>query len=176
MNWTPPRDAHIVYEAFTALTDKRLRLVDEKTAQCFSSSGNKFYTITFEISPDNLSNEKQEKISDREISIMSDDKMAFFMGEVSYPILALLLEKEVITFDKKVLPYFEGIPWKDINQKNKKNGRNNYMKSVEEVLVSISENGGDRALCEQEANRIFDELLKLEIKQLGKKVKASQVY
>lgn len=45
--WKKPKDEHIVYEAFTAVADGRVEKSGEGEYRCFSSSGNKFYSLTF---------------------------------------------------------------------------------------------------------------------------------
>ena len=145
--WLQPKDEHIVYEALTAIADDRVEIIGS-AAKVFSSSRNKFYTVVFDL---------------EKISFMSDDNMAYYRDEVSYPMLAVLLLKNKITFDHRILPYLKNIPWKDINQKNK----NDYMKSVREFLETL---GYNRALVESEAKRIFDDLLKIKLSVLGEKV------
>lgn len=145
--WIQPKDEHIVYEALTAIADDRVEFTND-AAKVFSSSRNKFYTVTFDL--DN-------------IAFMSDDNMAYYRDEVSYPMLAVLLLKNKITFDHRILPYLKNIPWKDINQKNK----NDYMKSVYEFLGTL---GDETVLVKCEAQKIFDELLKIKVGVLGEKV------
>jgi hypothetical protein len=155
--WKPAADEHIVYEALTAIADERIE-IKNGIAKCFSSSRNKFYTIKFDT---------------KELLFMSDDNMAYYKDEISYPMLAVLLKEKVIDFDKNILPHFKNIPWKDINQKNK----NDYMKSVREFLENTPPNlplarGG----IEQECSRIFNELNKLKLKVWGEKVLPPQKY
>lgn len=125
-------------------------------AKCFSSSRNKFYTINFNL---------------KELSFMSDDNMAYYRDEVSYPILSVLLQENFLNFDKNILPNFKNIFWKEINQKNK----NNYMKSVEEFLENIS-NEDLRIKIQKECLQIFLELNKLELKVFGEKNLPPQKY
>lgn len=160
MNWDNPRDEHIIYEAFSALVDNRFEIVDEKTAHCYSTSRNKFYIVTFDFAE--ITKPK----------IMSNDKMAFFMNEVSYPMIALLFEKGILEFDRNLLSYFKDIRWKDINQKNK----NDYMKSVSEVLDGIEQEGGDRKYIESHVSDIFKKVCALKIELLGDKKEAEQIY
>ena len=154
--WKKPKDEHIVYEALTALADNRIEIT-EKSAKCFSSSGNKFYTINFDL-------EKN--------AFMSDDNMAYYRDEVSYPILAVLLVNEVIKYDQSILNYLKNIPWKNINQKNK----NNYMKSVKEVLENIKQDGGPIKIIEIEVKKIFEKLNEINLVVMGEKIIPSNKY
>ncbi len=148
-SWKKAKDEHIVYEALTAIADNRIE-IEKGTARCFSSSRNKFYTVHFDL---------------EKMLFMSDDNMAYYRDEVSYPMLAVLLKENKIIFDQTILPYFKNIPWKDINQKNK----NDYMKSVKEFLEKI-ERIETRENTESECIKIFSELNKLNLKVFGEKV------
>ena len=147
MYWKQPKDIHVVYEALSAIADNRISLINDTKAKCFSTSGNKYYEI--EYNPETK-------------SIISNDNMAYYVKEISYPMISYLLITNKIDFNKEILKQLRNIKWKDINQKN----RNNYMKSVEEVLESIEE-ASDRRLLIEEANRIFEIILNLELKCLG---------
>lgn len=152
--WKKPTDCHIVYEALSALADSRIETGDT-SAKCFSTSGNKFYTINFDL---------------EKMKFMSNDNMAYYKEEISYPMLAVLLLKKKILFNEEIIPYFKNVPWKDINQKNK----NNYMKSVDDFLGKF--NYGTRSEIEKETNRIYEELLKNKILTLGEKVTPPHAY
>lgn len=148
MYWKQPKDIHVVYEAISAVADKRISLIGKNKAKCFSTSGKKYYEIEYDPEAD---------------SIMSNDNMAYYVGEISYPMIAYFLVIKKISYNKDILKYFKNIKWKDINQKNK----NDFMKSVREVLKNIGENDGDVKFIENEADKIFKEVLDLKLKQLG---------
>lgn len=152
--WKNATDEHIVYEALTAIADERIEF-GNGSAKCFSSSRNKFYTIEYDLDS---------------LQFMSDDNMAYYRDEVSYPILAVLLLEKIISYDEKILPYLKNILWKDINQKNK----NNYMKSVSEFLEKLTPK--EQGEIVQEVNRIFTQLQKLKIGMLGEKTLPPQKY
>jgi hypothetical protein len=144
--WKSAKDEHIIYEALTAIADGRVE-VFESSAKIFSSSRNKFYTLHFDLN---------------EMSFMSDDNMAYYKDEVSYPMLCVLLYKDIVSYDKESLKYFVNFPWKDVNQKNK----NDYMKSVEEFLEDRKEH---RNYIENLTKNIFSQLSNIKIKVLGEK-------
>lgn len=124
--WKKPKDEHIAYEAFTAVADGRVEKVGKGEYKCFSSSGNKFYCLVFE---------QEGKI----FSFMSNDNMAYYRKEFSYPMLAVLIFEKIIPVESEILEHFKNIFWKEINTKNK----NDYMKSVNEVLVDLERKGVD---------------------------------
>lgn len=157
MNWLKPKDEHIIHEALSAIADERLELIDENNAKCTSTSKGKFYTIKYDPATE---------------SIMSDDNMAYYRDEVSYPMVALLLSRGNINYDHEILQYLKGIKWKDINRKNK----NDYMKSVNEVLSNLDEKDVNTEVIKTEVNKIFQLILNLDLKKLGEKILPPQAY
>lgn len=150
MDWNIPKDIHTVYEALSAIADGRIQLKSDTLAHVYSTSGNKYYIVEY-------NSEKKE--------IMSNDNKAFYVNEVSYPMVAMILLKDEIKYDKSILEYLKDIKWKDINKRNK----NDYMKSVKEVLENIKNEGKDTTLIEKEIERIYNEVCSMNLKQLGKK-------
>lgn len=157
MKWNPPKDEHIVYEALSAIADNRFTLVSESEAQCYSTSRNKFYSVHYD---------------SENSAIMSNDNMAFYVDEVSYPMVAMLLVKGKLEYNPEILKYFKDIKWKDINQRNK----NNYMKSVNEVLEDLTSRGVNTQQIKNQVNDIFEDLLRLELNRLGKKQTPPKAY
>lgn len=157
MKWLKPRDEHIVYEALSAIADGRFELTDETTGKCTSTSKGKFYTITYD-------GDSKE--------IMSNDNMAYFRGEVSYPMVAMLLVKGECSYDKSILEHLKNIAWKAINQKNK----NDYMKSVDQVLKDLEEQKVDVNLIKNEVKKIFEFILAIELSYLGNKTFPPKAY
>lgn len=157
MNWLKPKDEHVVYEALSAIADARLELIDENNAKCTSTSKGKFYTIKYDPATE---------------SIMSDDNMAYYRDEVSYPMIALLIARGDISFNHEILQHLKDIKWKDINQKNK----NDYMKSVREVLVGLKTQGVNIQLIETEVARIFEFISSKNLQKLATKVLPPSAY
>ncbi len=157
MNWLQPKNGHIIYEALSAIADNRLEMTSENTAKCTSTSRGKFYTIEYD---------------PKSKSIMSNDNMAYYRDEVSYPMVAILLARGDIAFNFEILQHFKGIKWKDINQKNK----NDFMKSVKEVLETLEENGIDIETIKLEVMQIFESVVKINLKKLGEKVMPPNAY
>jgi len=155
--WIKPRDSHIVYEALSAIADGRFELTGENTAKCTSTSQGKFYEI--ELDP-------------KTNSIMSNDNMAFYVGELSYPMVAMLLVKNVIPYDETIQQYLKDIKWKNINQKNK----NDYMKSVEFVLNLLKEQGVDTEKIRNECDRIYGVVVEMKLSLLGTKKVPPKAY
>lgn len=157
MFWKSPRDRHIIYEALSAIADNRFEHIDEKSSKCTSTSRGKFYTVVFDRAS---------------MSMMSNDNMAFYNDELSYPMVAMLLTREVLHYDTSIVEHLKGIKWKDLNQANK----NDYMKSVMEVLKALKEKGIDIERIDNEASRIFEEVKKLKLSCLGTKASPPKAY
>lgn len=149
--WKKSKDEHIVYEALSAIADGRVKKVSDRMWQVFSSVGNKYYTILY----DSALN-----------AIMSNDNKAYYVGEISYPMVAVFMGSEEISFDKNILENFKQIKWKVINQKNK----NDYMKSVEQILQNLSDNGIDVVHIKEEVKKILEQVTSRELSHLGKRI------
>ncbi len=156
MLWTKPHISKI-YEALGAIADKRIELVGTHEAKMSSSSGNKAYTVTW---------------TDDFTQMMSNDNSAFYTGQLSYPMIAVLLLKGQIKYDPEVAEMLKGVKWKDINQKFK----NNFDKTVAYVQELLQEKGSDTQKLIFETKRISDELDKLEISRLGDSTRPSEGY
>jgi hypothetical protein len=157
MKWIKPKDEHIIYEALSAIADNRFEIVSNTNAKCTSTSKGKFYEIEY--------NQEAKEI-------MSNDNMAYYRGEISYPMVAMFLLKKEIPYDENILIHFANIPWKDINQKNK----NDYMKSVAEFLKRLETNGIDVTYIKDEVGRIFAYISNLELSYLGNKTRPPNAY
>jgi hypothetical protein len=157
MNWLPPTDEHIIYEALSAIADGRFEMIDENNAKCTSTSKGKFYSVKY----DAASN-----------SIMSNDNMAYYRDELSYPMVAILLSKGEVKYNESILGNLTDIKWKDINQRNK----NDYMKSVSEVLANLKRNGVNIDLIENEVAKIFEFLNTKVLSKLGNKISPPNAY
>lgn len=157
MNWLPPADNHIIYEALTVIADRRAEFVSENLLHCTSSSKGKFYTVSYEPSTG---------------AIMSNDNTAYYVGRVSYPMVVMLILKGKLTYSEKILEMLEGIVWKDFNQMFK----NDYLKAVDYVLAEKAKQGVDVEYIKREVEKIFQALLKIEIPILGPKQRPPQGY
>lgn len=156
MIWKTP---HInkVYEALSAIADKRIQLISDTEAKSTSTSGGKTYTITYDPTTG---------------AMMSDDNSAYWAEIISYPMIAFLMITNRLDYDKKYLPYMENIKWKDINQKFK----NDLDKSTDYVLVDLKSKGYLVEDLMTEVNRIYAIICNLKIEQFGPKKKPSDAY
>lgn len=156
MFWKKP---HItkVYEALTAIADKRIEKIMPNKAKVFSSSKGKFYEVEYDPETN---------------AITCNDNSAYYTDTLSYPMIAYLMLEGVIKYNPKLLEPLSGILWKDINTKFK----NNWESGIFHVLAILVEKGYDKKFIEQEIDTIYQQVKKLEIKQLGEKQRPPKGY
>ena len=153
MKWKYPPIIKI-YEALGSVADGRLQ-IDGNTAKVYSSSGNKFYTITFDPTSQ---------------AIMVNDNGSFYKGYLGYPAIAYLMQTGELSYSTEVAGMLKGIAWKDINQKFK----NDFDKTLEYILSQkTSEERND---LEKEVARIDDQLRERAYNLLGPKTQPPEGY
>ena len=81
--WKLP-SAEKIYESMTAVADNRVNVISSTTGKVWSSSGNKFYDITYDSGNS---------------AIMSNDNSSYWKGEMGYPAIAFLMAIDVIEYD-----------------------------------------------------------------------------
>ncbi len=153
MKWKRPPITKI-YEALGSVADKRLE-ISGNSAKVFSSSGNKFYTVTY------------DKESE---SIMVNDNASFYRGYLGYPAIAFLLVIGELTYSHAVAEKLKGIAWKDLNQKFK----NDFEQTVEYILSTKSPE--ERVEIEDEVKKIDQQLQAKNYSLLGPKIKPPEGY
>jgi len=82
-----------IYEALGSVVEERLEISDD-TAKCYSSSGNKFYDITY---------------SAEQKAIMVNDNGSYWNGYLGYPAIAFLLQTGVLEYTEDYASYFKNI-------------------------------------------------------------------
>lgn len=155
MKWKLPPQIK-VYEALGAIGDGRVH-ISENSAQVYSSSGNKFYTVTFD------PNTK---------TIMTNDNGSYWQGYLGYPAIAFLCLNDILVYNKKLTQDLAHIPWKDINT-TFKNDFNKTENSIKEKLFSL---GWDEPTIQKEINHVLTQIKALDLSLFGKKVKPPTGY
>lgn len=146
--WTKPHISK-VYEALSAIADKRIE-INGNNAICHSTSGNKYYDISFDPSTN---------------SIMSNDNSAYYTGTISYPMIAFLMLKGTIKYDPNLLPPLANIKWKEVNQKFK----NDYDQSLNYILAELKLKNINTQFITEQVSQIYAEVCKLSLNYLGPK-------
>ena len=106
-----------VYEALGAVADGRIK-IDGNTAQCYSSSGNKYYDVSYDPEAN---------------AIMANDNGSYWQGYLGYPAIAYLLASGRLDYREAMGELLRGVAWKDINQKFK----NDFERSLDHILKDI---------------------------------------
>ena len=155
MKWkVPPRIK--VHEALGAIGDGRIK-TDGNTAKVYSSSGNKFYTVTYD---------------SNSYSLMVNDNGSYWKGYLGYPAIAFLMLIGKFPYARKQTDVFKDIAWKDINTKFK----NDFDKTLEYIHNIQKEKGIDVEKLEEEINNIHLKISENLPSILGKKVKPPEEY
>ncbi|PIR41164.1 MAG: hypothetical protein COV31_02010 [Candidatus Yanofskybacteria bacterium CG10_big_fil_rev_8_21_14_0_10_46_23] len=147
MKWGHPPIIKI-YEALGAIADGRIK-VSGDTAKVYSSSGNKFYTVTY-------NPEKR--------AIMANDNGSYWKGYLGYPAIAFLFEIEALGFKQDMADLLKGLKWKDLNQRFK----NDFDKTLTFIEESLSPN--NKMALSAYAHRIEEDIKNLGLKLLGAKI------
>lgn len=146
-----------VYEAITAIADKRYELVSDTELKLYSSSRGKFYTVTYDPT------HKQ---------IMSNDNTAYYTHSISYPMLTLLMLRGDLSYDPTLLTPLSGIVWKDIMTRHK----NDYDAGVAEVLDFLKTKGFDIEQLQEKIATIYTQACSLILSPLGKRQLPPKAY
>lgn len=135
-----------IYEAFSVLADGRIKL-EENKATITSSNDEKQYTVVW-----------------NENEITSNDNATVWQGYPGYPVIAVWLTKNKISYHKDVIKYFKNINWHEINKQNKRD----YQKGIEDILNALREDNIDTEKIEEEVNRIYFAIENLDFKIVRK--------
>ncbi len=127
------------YEAMGAMGDGRVRMAGGNRATVVSSQGDKAYEV--EISEDGR-------------TVTSNDNASYWQGYLGYPAIAALIGRGMYRPPANVIDALADIPWKEINRRY----RNNYAKTVAEVLKIVEERGHDPEAVRIEAEAVLQAL------------------
>lgn len=133
-------------EAYTAIEDNRIKLYDDH-AIVKSSNNQKEYLIKW---IDNI--------------YYSNDNSTYWQGYTGYPVIAVLMLRNKLSLNREISKYFKNVNWNEIN----KNNKNDYKKSVDQVLMNISLE--EKISIYEEFDKVYDEIKKLDIELTRKKI------
>ena len=146
MKWKHPPIIKI-YEALGAIADGRVE-ISGNTAKVFSSSGNKFYEISF--------NATQK-------ALMANDNGSYWKGYLGYPSIAFLFKTGLLEYQQDLVYLLKDIKWKDLNQKYK----NDFRKTLEYILSNLTKE--QKVQLEESVQKIDKKIRELDLNLLGKK-------
>lgn len=139
-----------LYEAFSAIADKRIIIKDEE-ALITSSNYQKVYSVLWD-----------------EQVYKSNDNATFWQGYPGYPVIAVLILQNRLPYNEKVISYFKNIDWHKINEEHKAD----YDKALKHVLETLTLSSSEQKYIKEYEQSVYDELAKLsiEVKRNTKKV------
>ncbi len=147
--WKSPPKAKI-YEALTALSDGRVRLVGNEQAEVLSSDRKKTYLVEW---------------SEDLLRFSSNDNASYWQGYMGYPILAVLMLLGRLEIDNEVARLLSGVRWKDLNQKF----RNDYEKAIEFALETSGADTEAQRLISSEVDRIMVRIEAMSLEKLPRR-------
>ncbi len=137
----PPRIK--ILEALGAIGDGRIHVLDEKRARVVSSDRTREYNVYADL---------EHRL------VYSDDNGTRFRNYVGYPIIAFLMLKGVLPFDKRLAEALRGIPWRELNERFK-----SYA-TVESIVKRVAkERGVDPRELDEFIAEVMDKLKSMEL-------------
>lgn len=142
-----------IHEAYSAIADGRVTLMEEQ-ASVFSSNRAKEYTVTM-----------------KDGIYTSNDNASYWQGYAGYPIIAVLMLQDKLTFNVIIADYFKGINWTELNIKYK----SKYKKAVAEIMDGLQERNVDCDEINSEVEKVYREIgaLSITCKRSSKKPPSS---
>lgn len=144
--WKMPPYAKM-FEALTAVADKRVHLHENRIAEVVSSDGSKTYTVHW---------------TEDGSGIVSNDNASYWQGYLGYPILAALMETGRLQFDRNIAVKLSGVEWAKLNKQFKRN----YDKAIAQVLLGLEKKGVSRKEILEEVDRLVEQVLHLRLKRI----------
>ena len=144
-----------LYEAFGCIADGRIEMMPF-SAQVFSSSRAKFYTV----------------IWDGNDHLMCNDNGSFWQGYLGYPAIAFLCLKGLLPYSEFAANALKDIAWKDINENNK----NDFGKTLDEVRKIVTARGVDFSSVQADVETTYAAMRFMPFHLLGNKLKPPQGY
>ncbi|MBR1376368.1 MAG: hypothetical protein IJ565_00935 [Bacilli bacterium] len=131
-------------EAYTAIVDNRITLYDNY-ATVLSSNKEKEYLIKWE---NNL--------------YYSNDNSTYWQGYPGYPVIAVLMLQNKLSYNKEIASFFKNINWNKLNKDNKRD----YKKSLDDILSNID----NKKEIYDEIDKVFEELKNINIELTRKRI------
>jgi len=141
----PPRIK--VLEALGCIADGRIKVINENYVKVTSSLGDKTYNVYVDLN--------------RGVAY-SDDNGTKYRNYIGYPIIALLMIKGVLPYDKRISEALKGIPWKILNEKYKK-----YALVEREVLKIARSKGVSSSELMSFVKKVMNKISELKLEKLN---------
>ncbi len=141
----PPRIK--VLEALGCIADGRIKVINENYVKVTSSLGDKTYNVYVDLN--------------RGVAY-SDDNGTKYRNYIGYPIIALLMIKGVLPYNKRISEALKGIPWKILNEKYKK-----YALVEREVLKIARSKGISSSELMSFVKKVMNKISELKLEKLN---------
>jgi len=82
--------------------------------------------------------------------ISSNDNASYWQGYLGYPAIAVMLKRGLCPLPAEAITALSGIPWKELNR----HFRNDYSRTIEEVMRRAEERGFDSKIIAAEAEAV----------------------
>lgn len=135
-------------EALSVLADDRIEYTGDRSAKVFSSDRSKFYTLAW---------------SEGFSSFYSDDNASKWQGTLGYPIVAVLLDREMLTPAPVPASNLSDVNWNAVNKQFKRD----YTAAADSVM-SERVTKEEASLLKEWATNGVDEIRSLGIKKAKK--------
>ena len=134
----PPRIK--VLEALSSIADGRVELMNSK-ARVVSSDGSREYKVVVDY-------ERRR--------VYSSDNGTVYRRYIGYPIIAVLMLKGILPYDKEISKKLKGIRWRELNERYKS------YRIVEGIVKRIyKERGGDEKELDEIVMKVMNKLSKI---------------
>ncbi len=102
----PPRIKFL--EAISAVAGNRIKALGNEKYEVYSSDNTRVYTVWL------------HQMADDVWQVCSTDNGTVYRGYVGYPIIAVLIMKEVLPYDEELARSLSRVPWRRLNDKYKR--------------------------------------------------------
>lgn len=140
----PPKEK--IPEAYTAIEDKRIVLKEDE-ALVKSSNLEKEYLVKWK---GNI--------------YYANDNATYWQGYAGYPVIAILMLQNKLSYKEKIAKYFKNIDWNKLNKENKRD----YQKALEYVIRNLDDDTKENIF--KEIDKVWLELKSLDIELTKKKI------
>lgn len=140
----PPRIK--VLEALGSIADGRVKIISESEAEVISSTGDRKYRVRVNV---NLR------------KVFSDDNGTLYRNYIGYPIIAFLMLKGLIPYDRNLAMALKGINWRRLNEMYK-----NYSLVEKYVKNLLKDKGFDEEYVDRFINDVLATLKKLSLERM----------
>lgn len=155
MKWDEPPVIK-VYEALGSVSDGRVK-IDGNNAKVFSSSGNKYYDVTYDPETN---------------AITSNDNGSYWKGYLGYPMIAFLMIKKILPYNEEASRWLNNFRWKDINTKF----NNDFAKTEDFIRKEMVVRGANLEEFDKYTKEVIASINKLGLNKLKNLAKPPSAY